>query len=92
MCAINQAAYGHAAPKATWLYYVGDAEPPAMSWARPDSAASISTGLASRRTMAADGAAKMRRRGGIELATHKARLATPPAFRDALLALARNCR
>ncbi len=98
VCALNQAAYGHSAPKATWLYYVGP-EPPALLFDAVEAAQSISTGLGSRRTAEADGAAKRRRaeQGGLanlagfldELASHKARLATPPAFRDALLSLAR---
>lgn len=88
VCALNQAAYGHSAPKATWLYYVG-AEPPTLAFAAVETS-SISTGLASRRSVDGDAAARQRRAGGVELASHKARLATPPAFRDVLLSLARG--
>lgn len=92
VCALNQAAYGHSAPKATWLYYVG-VEPPSLHFASVETSASISTGLASRRSTAGDAAARSRRRrGGVELASRRARSATPPAFRDVLLSLARGAR
>lgn len=89
VCALNQAAYGHSAPKATWLYYVGT-EPPTLAFAAVETSQSISTGLASRRSVDGDAAARQRRAGSGELATLKARLATPPAFRDVLLSLARG--
>ncbi len=33
---VYQSAYGHMAPKATWLYYAGAAPPPAIDMSRPD--------------------------------------------------------
>lgn len=35
VCEVSQAAYGHRAPKLTWLHYCGDAPPPPLDWARP---------------------------------------------------------
>lgn len=31
-CHVEQGHYGHPAPKATWLYYVGDTPPPPLKW------------------------------------------------------------
>ena len=78
VCEISQAAYGHRAQKLTWLYYVGEAPPP-LDWSRPSYSARCTT-LQNR------GASKVELMGGPE------RSATPPAFRDALLALARGAR
>jgi hypothetical protein len=78
VCEVSQAAYGHRAPKATWLYYVGDVPPPPMLWARPPCGVSMTT--------------SRRRSGSVEMTSHRERSATPPAFRDVLLSLARGAR
>jgi hypothetical protein len=83
VCEVSQAAYGHRAPKATWLYYVGDAPPAPLRWAQPPCSVTVSS--AHRR-------AGGKVRNGVEVMGHKERLHTPPAFRDALLSLARNAR
>jgi hypothetical protein len=31
-CQVEQGSYGHLAPKATWLYYVGERPPPPLLW------------------------------------------------------------
>ncbi len=36
-CEVDQFWYGHRANKKTWLYYVGDADPPPMRWGRASS-------------------------------------------------------
>lgn len=42
VCELSQAAYGHAARKLTWLYYVGEAEPIELRWDRPEPTAIVS--------------------------------------------------
>lgn len=77
VCEVSQAAYGHKARKLTWLYYVGDA-PPSLDWSRPEAEAWVS-----QCANHGDG-------GGRERLTKKAASATPPAFRELLLAMARS--
>jgi hypothetical protein len=73
VCEVEQGHYGHMAQKPTWLFYVGDAEPPALTWGpsvvalRPWSP----------------------RRGVLECLSKNQRAATPPAFADLLVNLAR---
>lgn len=73
---VNQRAYGHRAKKATWLYYVGPT-PAALDWSNPKPVATISW---------------LTNHGGGDLPRLNKReaSATPPAFRDLLLALARG--
>lgn len=78
VCEVSQACYGHRAPKLTWLYYVGEAPPPRLSWARPPTTMTTTT--------------SRRLKRGVEMSSHKERAATPPAFRDVLLAMARGAR
>jgi hypothetical protein len=81
VCEVWQSCYGHRAPKATWLYCVG-LQPPPLDWRRPPAPLTTTT---SRRD-------KNRRPGAVEMTSHRERAATPPAFRDVLLALARAAR
>lgn len=81
---VNQAAYGHPATKATWLYYVGDVAPPPLDWRDVRGTHVIGAG---------------RRRGdGSWYSTDKPsikkgdRIKTPLPFRDLLLAIARQSR
>jgi hypothetical protein len=78
-CEVSQAAYGHRARKLTWLYYVGRNPPTALDWSRP-TASGVVSGLRNNcgRPLAA-------RVWGREAS------ATPPAFAEALLGLARAC-
>jgi hypothetical protein len=76
VCEVWQSAYGHRANKATWLYYVG-AKPLDLDWSRP-----VGTHQVGQWDRRGKGANKP------TLSQQEAN-ATPPAFRDALLALAR---
>jgi hypothetical protein len=78
VCAVSQAAYGHRAQKMTWLYAHGVTLPP-MSWERPPATAKVSF-------LANNGGAALP-----PMRTKEAK-ATPPAFRDLLLSIARTAR
>lgn len=79
VCQVAQVAYGHRARKMTWLYYSGARPPPPMIWTEP--VAQVLVGF-------------MANRGGRDVPRiHQTEAAsTPPAFRDALLNLARWSR
>jgi hypothetical protein len=72
---VSQAAYGHAARKRTWLYAV-DVDPAALDWRDPAGVAVIGGGI---HTGQCVGRPKLERA-----------IATPIAFRDMLIALART--
>lgn len=80
VCEVWQAAYGHLARKATWLLYCGDTEPAPMRWDRP--AATHQIGRHDQR-----GKAKAK-----PTVAGRAASATPPAFAEALIELARRAR
>ena len=71
-----QSAYGHKARKRTWLLYCGAEPPPALDWSRPEGTHQI--GFHDQR-------GPDRNKPTI---SGKAASATPPAFRDVLLAMA----
>ena len=77
VCEVSQAAYGHPARKLTWLYYVGP-EPTPLRRERQTPEAWVGHDAQARNP---------RRHLGPREAS-----ATPPAFRDALLSLARSAR
>jgi hypothetical protein len=83
-CCVEQGAYGHAARKATWLYTVR-AELPTLQWRAAGDFVRLDAGFHS---------AEERRRavktGACQRLSKKQRAATPPAFRDVLLAIARS--
>jgi hypothetical protein len=78
-CQVSQAAYGHRARKLTWLYYVGDAPPPELDWTVPTGTAWTSWG-------------DFDRYRDVKRLGKKEALRTPPAFREALLEMARGVR
>lgn len=81
---VAQRNYGHRANKRTWLYYVGSAPPPPLDWsAPPPPGAWISTNPRSPRSP---------ENCDVEHMGRAERLRTPPAFRDLLISMARNCR
>ena len=73
---VHQRAYGHRARKATWLYVVG-AVPPPLDWSSPPPIATVSF---------------LTNHGGGDLPrlSKKEAKATPIAFRDCLLGIARS--
>ena len=75
-CEVSQCAYGHPAQKLTWLYCVGVA-PPALDWSRPTPTATVSF---------------LTNHGGGDLPrlSKKKASATPPAFREILISMARG--
>jgi hypothetical protein len=79
VCEVSQSAYGHRARKLTWLYFVGPAEPPALDWRVLEPTAQVSF-------------CKNHGNSPLPRLSKKEAKASPPAFRDALLALARSAR
>lgn len=77
-CAVAQGNYGHAAEKWTWLYAVGLRSRPELDWSDPPKP--------TRRPLIE----RARTRGVIELMSRRQRCATPPAFRDLLIGMARS--
>jgi hypothetical protein len=118
VCEVSQGQYGHRADKLTWLYYVGQVEPPALRWGLverveipwipcPEGCGSHwcaihklhvfececpPIGEWTRNPYKPDVTPGGRRRGVVETMTHRERAATPPAFRDLLLSIARGAR
>lgn len=80
VCEVWQSAYGHKARKKTWLLYCGRVPPFALCWGRPESTHQI--GFHDQR-------GPERNKPTI---SKKAASATPAAFRDDLIALARQSR
>jgi len=78
VCEVWQSAYGHRANKATWLYYYGEEPPFDLDWSRPTGTHQI--GFQDQRGKAMNKPVLSRREAN----------ATPPAFRDTLLRLARS--
>jgi hypothetical protein len=60
-----------------WLYYVGLAPPPVLDWSRPKHSARLSW-------------CENHGSSAVEIMGKREREATPPAFRDVLLAMARQ--
>lgn len=79
VCEVWQSAYGHLAPKRTWLLYVGDRAPFELDWRRLPGSHAVSGDAVKRR--AQGDAARPRLTG-------RQNLATPPAFARELLRLA----
>lgn len=98
VCHVEQWHYGHPAKKATWLYARIDA-PPSFIWATtPDSveAAYVSDGGGDRRrrkrALVSWCGNKVARTPDRPRLTTKQASATPPAFRDVLISIARSAR
>lgn len=76
---VSQSAYGHPARKRTWLYAVG-VEPVELDWSEPPAARVVGAGVNTGQSAG---------RGRL---TPAEAIATPPAFRDLLVNLARSAR
>lgn len=79
---VSQVAYGHRARKRTWLYYIGAVEPPAVEW-RDGEGECIVGDLW-------HGNGRRLGRGDRPRMYQREALATPEAFRDVLIAMART--
>lgn len=86
VCHVEQWRYGHPAKKATWLYAVTSAAPPPLDWRfLPDAAGggALVSWCGNHTSKAMEGRPRVGKR---------AASATPPAFRDLLLSIARTAR
>lgn len=77
VCEVWQSAYGHRANKATWLYFRGNKKPFDLDWSRPRGSHQI--GFQDQRGKIANKPTLSKREAN----------ATPPAFKEVLLLLAR---
>ncbi len=85
-CCVEQGHYGHRSRKATWLYAVG-VELPSLTWGRSIAGVRMDQGFHSREERRRATKTGARQRLG-----KRERAATPPEFRDVLLAMARTAR
>jgi hypothetical protein len=86
-CCVEQGAYGHRARKATWLYANG-VELPSLRWGRaPGDFVRLGEGSHS-----VEERARAVRTGACQRLSKQQRAATPPAFRDLLIGIARSAR
>lgn len=84
-CHVEQRHFGHRARKATWLFAAG-VNLPTLPW----SPGPPPTAWVGSCTRLADGS--FSRRQGVERMAKRERIATPPAFRDLLISIARTAR
>ncbi len=87
-CCVEQGHYGHPARKATWLYYVGREKPTELIWG-PSQGQRLDEGFHSRAERDAARAAGIPPRKRLSKAQN---VATPIAFRDLLISIARNAQ
>lgn len=88
-CCVEQGNYGHRARKSTWLYavFLGGVPLPELAWGPSSPAPSVN----SIPRIVTPGR-RVSRTGICQRMSRKQRLATPPAFRDLLLSIARSAR
>lgn len=82
-CHVEQGHYGFSARKPTWLYVNGD-EPPSLKWGPSDPPSRVG------RQGIRGGKRGTLTQSSIAWMTKRERCATPPAFRDLLLSIARS--
>jgi hypothetical protein len=86
-CCVEQGAYGHRARKATWLYAVRCVLPE-LRWGKaPGDFVRMKPGFHSKEERA-----RAIKTGACQRLSKKQRAATPPEFRDILIAMARSVR
>lgn len=86
-CCIEQGAYGHKARKATWLYALGT-DLPELRWGRaPGNFVRLDEGHHSKEERA-----RAVKTGAVQRLSKRQRAASPPEFRDLLIAIARTTR
>lgn len=85
-CCVEQGAYGHRARKATWLYAFR-CELPVLQWRARGDFVRLDDGYHS-----PEERARAVKTGACQRLSSRQRLATPEAFRDVLLAMARSAR
>ena len=84
VCCVEQGHYGHRARKATWLYAVG-CTLPSLKWGRCGGKARLDEGFHSKEERR-----RATRTGVCQRLSHLQRAATPPAFAELLLSIART--
>lgn len=87
-CCVEQGRYGHRARKLTWLYLVGHPNPPELHWGRSPVGAYARLDAGFHSTAERNGAESTEVRGRLKPGEN---LATPRAFADLLIELARGC-
>ncbi len=85
-CCVDQKHYGHLAQKATWLYAV-DCELPELIWGKSEGGIRLDAGFHSKEERR-----RAIRTGRCQRLSKRQRAATPPAFRDLLIAIATSAR
>ena len=83
-CCVEQGHYGHLARKMTWLYAVG-CDLPSLRWGKSEATLRLDEGFHS-----AEERRRAVRTGACQRLSKRQRAATPPAFRDILIAMARS--
>lgn len=83
-CCVEQGAYGHKSRKATWLYAIG-VELPSLQWRARGTFMKLEDGFYSKEERR-----KRTRIGIVSRLSRRERAATPIAFRDVLLSIART--
>jgi len=84
-CRVEQGHFGHRARKATWLYACGLSSLPILPWHTSGKRCRLDEGFHS-----IEERRRATQRGAVQRMGKRERLATPPAFRDVLLAMVRG--